>query len=167
MAQNQNTTIAYKPLSWFTLNAEITLNAGVHVHYEQTGLYKVGDGSTKLSSLAWLGGGSPPSPSILPIGSQVGIVAGAVQTQAGATQLTKKRNIVSTVATLNNGIKASAAVENMEQYVKNEGANGFYFYPSVSNNFLGKAVNAPILVLPNNAVTVYCYEGESGILRYR
>jgi len=100
-------------------------------------------------------------------GSQVGIVAGVVQTQGGATQLTKKRNIVATVTTALDGIKASLAVANMEQYVKNEGLNSFNFYPFLGNNFLGLAVNLPILIMKNNAVTVYCYEGETGILRYK
>ena len=165
--QNQNTQIAYKSLAWFTSNAEITLDAGIHVNYEQTGLYKVGNGSTKLSLLAWLGGGVSPSPSILPTGSKVGIVAGTTQTQAGATQLTKKRNIVATVAVAGDGIKASAAVENMEQYYKNEGANWFWFYPTLGNNFIGLSANIPITIMPNNGGIVYCYEGEAGILRYK
>jgi len=164
--QNQNIQIAYKDLAWFTSFGEITLDVGNHVNYEQTGLYKVGDGVTKLSLLPWLGGGAP-SPSILPSGSQVGIVAGVVQTQAGATQLTKKRNIVATVTTSLDGVKCAEAVENMEQYIKNEGLNPLYLYPYLGNNFLGSAVNVPITLNKNNAVTVYCYEGEAGILRYR
>lgn len=100
-------------------------------------------------------------------GSQVGIVAGVVQTQAGAYQLTKKRNIVATVATALDGVKCAEAVENMEQYIKNEGLNPLYLYPYLGNNFLGSAINAPITLNKNNAVTVYCYEGEAGILRYR
>lgn len=100
-------------------------------------------------------------------GSQVGIVAGTTQTQAGATQLTKKRNIVSTVANANDGVKAAQAVENMEQYVKNEGANTMKFYPYLGDRFLGLPINTPIDVLRGMPVTVYCYEGETGILRYR
>lgn len=54
--RNQNTQIAYKDLSWFTSNAEIILKTGMQIFYLQTGLYKVGDGITKLSELYWLGG---------------------------------------------------------------------------------------------------------------
>jgi len=81
--------------------------------------------------------------------------------------LIKRFNVVSTVTTAGDGIKASCATPNMEQYVKNEGANSFNFYPNLGDNFIGKLVNEPLLIMPNNAVTIYCYEGETGILRYR
>lgn len=99
--------------------------------------------------------------------SQVGIVAGIVQTQAGATQLTKWRNIISTVTTAGDGIKAAQATENMEQLYKNEGANWFWFYPTLGDNWIGLAANVPIKIMPNNSGTIYCYEGEAGTLRYR
>ncbi|MES2397896.1 MAG: hypothetical protein V4549_17925 [Bacteroidota bacterium] len=66
MAQNQNTSIANKDEAWFTSNGEITLELGIQVYLLQTGFYKIGDGTTKLSSLVWLGG-LAPARIILPV----------------------------------------------------------------------------------------------------
>lgn len=46
----------YKNAAWFTSNATLVLKEGQVVHLEQTGTYKVGDGTTQLSALAFLGG---------------------------------------------------------------------------------------------------------------
>lgn len=46
----------YKNAAWFTSNATRVLKEGQVVHLEQTGTYKVGDGTTQLSALAFLGG---------------------------------------------------------------------------------------------------------------
>lgn len=46
----------YKNAAWFTSNATLVLKQGQVVHLEQTGTYKVGDGTTQLSALSFLGG---------------------------------------------------------------------------------------------------------------
>lgn len=46
----------YKNEAWFTANANVvTLKAGQRVNLLQTGLYKLGDGTTILGALEWLG----------------------------------------------------------------------------------------------------------------
>lgn len=52
-----NIQLGYKDSAWFTANAARVLLIGQKVHLLQTGTYKLGDGVTALSSLAFLGGG--------------------------------------------------------------------------------------------------------------
>lgn len=117
----------------------------------------VGDNDPRLGSVT-----------VLPFTSAKGIVAGVVQTQAGATQLTKFKNIVETVTTTGDGIKASSATENMWQFIQNRCGNGndFNLYPTLGQNFFGLAVNVPIPIADGNGIEIYCYEGEAGTLRY-
>lgn len=56
-----NIQLGYKDSAWFTANASIVLDPGQIVYLEQTGTYKLGDGVTALSALAFLGGGSGSS----------------------------------------------------------------------------------------------------------
>lgn len=55
----------YKDSAWFTANPTVVLKEGQVVHLEQTGLYKIGDGSTTLANLVWqpatVSGGSSSS----------------------------------------------------------------------------------------------------------
>lgn len=50
--------LGYKNAAWFTANATLVLKQGQTVHQLQTGLYKIGDGTSQLSSLAFLGVGT-------------------------------------------------------------------------------------------------------------
>jgi hypothetical protein len=45
----------YKDSTWFTNNATLVLKVGQKVNLEQTGTYKLGDGTTQLSALLFLG----------------------------------------------------------------------------------------------------------------
>jgi len=55
---NVDIRLGYKDSAWFTSNATLVLLAGQSVHLLQTGTYKIGDGTTQLSALAFLGSGS-------------------------------------------------------------------------------------------------------------
>jgi hypothetical protein len=46
---------AYKAEAWFDANPTVVLKEGQVVHLEQTGQYKIGDGTTQLSVLEFLG----------------------------------------------------------------------------------------------------------------
>jgi hypothetical protein len=55
---NVDIRLGYKDSAWFTNNATLVLLAGQMVYLQQTGTYKIGDGTTQLSALAFLGAGS-------------------------------------------------------------------------------------------------------------
>jgi hypothetical protein len=55
---NVDIRLGYKDSAWFTSNATLVLLAGQSVHLLQTGTYKIGDGTTQLSALSFLGGTS-------------------------------------------------------------------------------------------------------------
>jgi hypothetical protein len=55
---NVDIRLGYKDSTWFTANATLVLLAGQSVHLLQTGTYKIGDGTTQLSALSFLGGTS-------------------------------------------------------------------------------------------------------------
>lgn len=55
---NVDIQLGYKDSTWFTANATLVLLAGQTVHLLQTGTYKIGDGTTQLSALSFLGGTS-------------------------------------------------------------------------------------------------------------
>ena len=67
---------AYKDSAWFSANAAIILPQGQVVHLLQTGTYKIGDGTSILSALTFLGG------------SGGGGAVSSVNTQTGAVVLT-------------------------------------------------------------------------------
>ena len=52
---NVDIRIGYKDSAWFTTNATLVLKQGQIVHLQQTGQYKIGNGVTQLSALAFLG----------------------------------------------------------------------------------------------------------------
>jgi hypothetical protein len=52
---NVDIRLGYKDSAWFTANATLVLKAGQTVHLLQTGTYKIGDGTTQLSVLLFLG----------------------------------------------------------------------------------------------------------------
>ncbi|CAB4204267.1 hypothetical protein UFOVP1393_40 [uncultured Caudovirales phage] len=55
---NVGIQIGYKNSAWFTTNAALILKVGQVVYLEQTGTYKIGDGTTVLSALSFLGAAS-------------------------------------------------------------------------------------------------------------
>ena len=55
---NVDIRLGYKDNTWFTSNATLVLLAGQTVHLLQTGTYKIGDGTTQLSVLSFLGAAS-------------------------------------------------------------------------------------------------------------
>ena len=55
---NVDIRLGYKDSAWFTANATLVLKAGQTVYLLQTGTYKIGDGTTQLSALSFLGGTS-------------------------------------------------------------------------------------------------------------
>ena len=52
---NVNIQLGYKDSAWFTANATLVLLAGQIVYLQQTGTYKIGDGTTQLQNLAFKG----------------------------------------------------------------------------------------------------------------
>jgi len=52
---NVDIRLGYKDSTWFTANATLVLKVGQMVYLEQTGTYKIGDGTTQLSALSFLG----------------------------------------------------------------------------------------------------------------
>jgi hypothetical protein len=53
---NVDIRLGYKDSAWFTSNATLVLKVGQMVYLQQTGTYKIGDGTTQLSALSFLGG---------------------------------------------------------------------------------------------------------------
>jgi len=52
---NVNIQLGYKDSTWFTTNATLVLLAGQVVYLQQTGQYKIGDGTTQLQNLVFQG----------------------------------------------------------------------------------------------------------------
>lgn len=48
--------LGYKDAAWFSANPTLVLKEGQSVFLQQTGTYKLGDGTTQLISLSFLGG---------------------------------------------------------------------------------------------------------------
>lgn len=53
---NVNIQLGYKDSAWFTTNATLVLLTGQIVYLQQTGQYKIGDGTTQLQNLSFKGG---------------------------------------------------------------------------------------------------------------
>lgn len=52
---NGSLELGYKNTAWFTANPTLVLKEGQIVYLEQTGTYKIGNGSTQLNALSFLG----------------------------------------------------------------------------------------------------------------
>jgi len=63
MATSINIELGYKDSAWFAANPTKVLLAGQIVYLQQTGTYKIGDGTTTLTALSFLGG-SASTPTI-------------------------------------------------------------------------------------------------------
>jgi hypothetical protein len=62
---NVDIQIGYKDSTWFTSNATLVLKVGQMVYLEQTGTYKIGDGTTQLQNLSFLGASAAAYTSVL------------------------------------------------------------------------------------------------------
>ena len=86
------------------------------------------------------------------------ITAFATGGQASATQLTKRRNRIDTVATSLDSVKLPQIVAGMEVEVYNNGANDLNLYPFLADKFLGSTANTPIVLVPGQSIKVFAYE---------
>ena len=75
---------------------------------------------------------------------QTGITAGTTQTQAGATPLTAKTNVIGTVGTTNDGVILPVVDPLDEVFVRNAGANTAKVYPPVGGSINGGSANAAV-----------------------
>jgi hypothetical protein len=62
---NVDIRLGYKDSTWFTSNATLVLKVGQMVYLQQTGTYKIGDGTTQLSALSFLGASAAAYTSVL------------------------------------------------------------------------------------------------------
>lgn len=69
-----NIQLGYKTAAWFAANPTLVLLAGQMVYKEQTGTYKLGDGTTQLSALSFLGASSS---GVTSFNSRTGVVVPA------------------------------------------------------------------------------------------
>lgn len=83
-----------------------------------------------------------------------GITAGTTQTQGGATALTGRVNVVSTVGTTDDGVKLPTAVVGLRVLVLNAGANALKLYPATGAAINGLSANAAIVVPAGHGVEV-------------
>lgn len=88
---NWNLQEAYKNLAWFTANPTFLLKEGQRVNYLQTGLYKIGDGTTQLQNLSFLG--APVGTPYLPIEETFTNVDGSTATTLAQTPATYTLNL--------------------------------------------------------------------------
>lgn len=84
--------------------------------------------------------------------AQSGVVAGATQTQAGATQLSGQMVQVATVTTLGDGIKLPASAAGLELLVINKGANAVRVYGLGADTIDDQTATVGVLQMPNSAV---------------
>jgi hypothetical protein len=85
----------------------------------------------------------------------IGITAGTTQTQAGATALTAKVNVLGTVANANDGVVLRAAATGDIQIVINKGANIAKVYPNTSDTIDGGSANVAITIPVGGAYVFY------------
>ncbi len=81
------------------------------------------------------------------------ITAGATQTQAGATLLTKEFNNVTIVATAGDGVRLPTAEAGLSITVKNTAANALKVYPFLADFIDDEIVNAGVTIPAEATVT--------------
>jgi hypothetical protein len=89
--------------------------------------------------------------------SSDGIIAGTVQTQAGATLLTSEMNRVATVATANNGVMLPPSAPGLTVIVENAGANAMQVYGSGTDQINGTAFATGVSQMSGSVVIYTCY----------
>lgn len=85
--------------------------------------------------------------------SETGITASTTQTQAGATTLTTTMNAIGTVANPNDAIGLPSAIQGLDVYMINNGANNAEIWPASGDSIQGAAVNAadPVVLAPDES----------------
>lgn len=94
-----------------------------------------------------------------------GITAGATQTQAGATQLIRPENLVTTVATAGDGVRLPDAVAGQVVIVRNAGAAALAVYPSTGEDINGGSANASISLAVGDEVVFVATDSDSWVTR--
>ena len=82
-----------------------------------------------------------------------GIVAGATQTQAGATALPAASNVIGTVGKTNDGVILPVAAAGDTVFVRNGGANTAKIYPPVGGAINGGSANAAVTIAAGASTT--------------
>jgi hypothetical protein len=96
--------------------------------------------------------------------TELSIVAGPTQTQAGATLLTKENNVVSTVAVDNDGVRLPSATVGRSVYIRNSDAVNFLkVYPFSGDDIDTGGVNvADVNTLTAGSQRIYlCEDGTN------
>lgn len=107
----------YKDQAWFDANGGIILKSGQRVELEQTGTYKVGDGTTALNDLAFKGGSGGD---VASVNGQTGVVVldysdvGADQTGAADTVQTNLANHTSNTSNPHSVTKSQVGLSNVD-----------------------------------------------------
>lgn len=70
---NVDIELGYKDAAWFTANATRVLKQGQPVFLQQTGQFKIGDGTTQLQNLSFLGGATGATNGLQPITGNIGL----------------------------------------------------------------------------------------------
>lgn len=88
--------------------------------------------------------------------------------QGGATVLTGEFVAVDSVPNPLDGCLALAATGGVRMVIQNwDAVNDMRLYPRSGENFIGMAVDAPLLIGANSGQEIFCYDGEDGTFRFR
>lgn len=93
--------------------------------------------------------------------SEMGITATGA-TQATARLLTEDINRIDTVGA-NTGVRLQPYVENLRRTILNNGISDLNVYPALGQNFLGSAVNVPVVLASGSSLEAFCFEAEAGV----
>lgn len=88
--------------------------------------------------------------------AQAAVVAGATQTQAGATQITGQMVSVGTVTTLGDGVKLPASAAGLEILIINKGANAVRVYGTGADTIDDQTNTVGVLQMAGSAVIYAC-----------
>lgn len=92
------------------------------------------------------------------------ITAFATGGQSNATQLVAGLNVVTTVATYGDSVKAPSAAAGMMFSVANQGAAILELFPTTSQKFEGRAANEPLPLAPNATVTWQAIDNTTWVI---
>lgn len=141
---NVDIRLGYKDSTWFTANATLVLKAGQTVYLLQTGTYKIGDGTTQLSALSFLG-----TSNSLQIVSKDITDSSAL---TGTTAITLMKSILIPANTYSTG----GVVKILNRAIRNttSGTAVNYFYINTTNSLTG----ATLVGTQSTAVSYYAME---------
>ena len=124
---NVDIRLGYKDSAWFTANATLVLKVGQMVYLEQTGTYKIGDGTTQLSALSFLGASVAAYTSVLKHTVKAGQAinkgqAVYVSSAAGTNMIVSKAsNVSESTSSKTMGLLESTLANNGQGFVVTEG----------------------------------------------